>query len=124
VTASPPPLGSPPQQGAASTEDAGEAPGARSSGDERTQRSERSAGQSAADGNTSEPTRADSPPSVHVVAEGECLWSIAERRLGPAATNTQLASYIDQLWRLNAERLGTGNPNLIYTGQQLRTPAA
>jgi hypothetical protein len=31
---------------------------------------------------------------------------------------------VDQLWDLNAETIGTGDPDLIVTGQSLRLPAS
>jgi hypothetical protein len=60
--------------------------------------------------------------SAHVVRPGECLWTIAERRLGPSATAAKVAALVDELWRLNAARIGTGDPNLIHAGQTLKLP--
>jgi hypothetical protein len=57
-----------------------------------------------------------------VVKIGECLWMFAERELGPFASDTRVAALVDELWRLNADRIGTGNPNLIHAGQELRLP--
>ena len=68
--------------------------------------------------------RADPIAGFHVVAEGECLWSIAEHELGPEATNSQVADYVDRLWQVNADRIATGDPDLIYSGQRLRVPPA
>ncbi len=109
------------RQRAASSKDIAKSSGAGS--EKRPHHSARSADQTPAERKAPEPARANSPASVHVVAEGECLWSIAESKLGPQATNSQLATYVDQLWRLNAERIATGDPNLIHSGQRLRTPS-
>ena len=59
---------------------------------------------------------------MHVVSSGECLWTIAERQLPGGATDARVAALVDELWRLNADRIGTGDPNLIYSGQELRLP--
>ena len=75
---------------------------------------------------TAEPAAKAGAPSrergTHVVRPGECLWTIAERRLGPSASAAQVAAHVDELWRLNAARIGTGNPNLIHAGQTLQLP--
>jgi nucleoid-associated protein YgaU len=58
--------------------------------------------------------------STHVVVEpGQSLWAIAQSLLGGAASNSRLVSVVARLWQLNAARIGTGDPNLIYPGQTL-----
>jgi LysM repeat protein len=57
---------------------------------------------------------------IHVVEPGETLWSIARGILGPDANNAEIAHEVDRLWRLNADRIGTGTPDLIRPGQRLR----
>lgn len=56
----------------------------------------------------------------HVVRAGECLWSIAAALLPAGAGNSAIAAEAARLWRLNAVRIGTGNPSLIYAGTELR----
>ena len=58
--------------------------------------------------------------SRHVVEAGQSLWLIAESVLGDDASDTQVAAEVERLWQLNAERIGTGDPDLIYPGQELR----
>jgi nucleoid-associated protein YgaU len=58
--------------------------------------------------------------STHVVEPGDSLWLIARRLVGEPAGIAQVAVRVGRLWRLNAALIGTGNPNLIYPGQQLR----
>jgi nucleoid-associated protein YgaU len=58
-----------------------------------------------------------------MVQPGDSLWSIARKLAGPAATGSQIANKVAQLWRLNANRLGTGDPNLIFAGQHLMLPS-
>ncbi len=58
----------------------------------------------------------------HVVRSGECLWTIAERMLGEHASDARIAAAVERLWQLNAGRIATGNPNLIYPGQTLTMP--
>lgn len=66
---------------------------------------------------------APSPGSrSHVVRPGESLWSIAAALLGPGARPAEIAKLVDEIWRLNAERIGTGRPDLIHPGQVLRLP--
>jgi hypothetical protein len=56
----------------------------------------------------------------HVVRQGECLWSIAVALLPAGASNSAIASEVARLWKLNAARIGTGDPNLLYAGTELK----
>ena len=56
----------------------------------------------------------------YLVRPGDSLWSIAKRLLGPEASTAQVAREVHRLWTLNAERIGTGDPDLIMVGQTLR----
>jgi Tfp pilus assembly protein FimV len=56
----------------------------------------------------------------HVVRPGESLWSIASALLEPGASASSVARQVRRLWRLNRDRIGTGDPNLIAIGLQLR----
>jgi LysM repeat protein len=58
--------------------------------------------------------------STHVVEPGQSLWAIAEDLLRRPASIARVAFEVGRLWRLNADRIGTGDPDLIYAGQQLR----
>ena len=58
--------------------------------------------------------------ATHVVQAGESLWLIAESQLDSDASDAEVAGEVERLWDLNSERIGTGNPNLIYAGQELR----
>lgn len=58
--------------------------------------------------------------SVHVVKAGECLWSIAEALLPAGADNAEIEAEVQRLWKLNADRIGTGDPSLVYAGTELR----
>jgi hypothetical protein len=57
---------------------------------------------------------------LHTVRPGESLWSIATALLPPGAGNAEVAAEVQRLWRLNADRIGTGDPNLILVGTVLR----
>jgi hypothetical protein len=57
-----------------------------------------------------------------VVAPGDSLWSIAQRLAGPAASNAQVEAQVRAIWDRNAERIGTGDPNLIFPGTRLQLP--
>lgn len=56
----------------------------------------------------------------HVVQSGESLWSIARDRLGPGATTAEIARGVQRIWDLNADAIGTGDPDLLIAGQKLR----
>lgn len=57
---------------------------------------------------------------VHVVRAGECLWSIAEALLPAGAGTAEIAAEVQRLWQLNASRIGTGDPSLVYAGTEFR----
>lgn len=57
---------------------------------------------------------------IHTVRSGECMWSIATALLPAGADNAEIAAEVQRLWKLNAGRIGTGDPSLIYTGTELR----
>lgn len=58
---------------------------------------------------------------VVTVRAGDSLWTIAERRLGPAASRADVASYWLRVRALNADVLAP-DPDLIQPGQTLRLP--
>jgi nucleoid-associated protein YgaU len=57
---------------------------------------------------------------THTVRAGESLWTIAERLVGPDASATAIAAEVARLWELNRDRIGSGDPSLIYAGTTLR----
>jgi hypothetical protein len=64
-----------------------------------------------------------SPPLLgrtsYTVRRGDCLWSIAEALLPSGAGNEEISAEVARLWNLNADRIGTGDTNLILAGTQL-----
>jgi hypothetical protein len=58
-----------------------------------------------------------------MVRSGDSLWSIARGLLGPSASNAQVNNKLVAVWAMNAKRLGTGSPNLIFPGQRLMLPS-
>ncbi len=56
----------------------------------------------------------------YVVRPGDCLSHIAQALLTAGADDTEIASEVARLWRLNEDRIGTGDPDLIYPGTVLR----
>src|SRR3954447_10802815 len=58
--------------------------------------------------------------ATHVVAPGQSLWVIAQGIVGKPPSVAEIAAEVDRLWRLNAARIGTGDRDLIFPGQQLR----
>jgi hypothetical protein len=65
-------------------------------------------------------TKGGIPTATHIVAPGQSLWAIAQGIVGGSAGIGRLAFEVGRLWRLNAGRIGTGNPDLIYAGVKLR----
>jgi hypothetical protein len=59
-------------------------------------------------------------PRLHLVRPGHSLWSIAKSLLGRRATTPAIAAEVARLWRLNDQRIGTGDPNLLPVGVKLR----
>lgn len=57
---------------------------------------------------------------IYVVRPGDCLWHIAAKLLPGDAGAEAVAREVGRLWRLNEDRIGTGDPNLIYAGTELR----
>jgi hypothetical protein len=56
----------------------------------------------------------------YVVQSGDCLWHIAADLLAGSASTEAVAREVQRLWRLNEDRIGTGDPSLIYAGTELR----
>jgi hypothetical protein len=72
-----------------------------------------------------EPAAAPAPSGrvagpTYRVRAGDSLWSIARGVLGAQASNGQLAREVARLWRLNEQRIGTGDPSLLHIGTLLR----
>ena len=57
--------------------------------------------------------------SSYVIRRGDSLWSIAAEQLGDGASDARIAHKVEHLWRDNAERIGTGDRNLIFPGQRI-----
>ena len=58
----------------------------------------------------------------HVVQPGETLWSIAAGLLSHGASDAEVAAMVQRLWELNAERIHSGDPDLIVAGEELGLP--
>lgn len=78
------------------------------------------------------PARANGPQAANraagaghhvVVTPGDTLWSISEGRLGPGATQTQIARGVERIYALNQDLIGA-DPDTIYAGQRLALPRA
>ncbi len=59
---------------------------------------------------------------IHIVRQGESLWSIAHDQIGGDATPAQIARLVNRLWELNRKRIGTGEPDLLMVGTELQLP--
>lgn len=54
-----------------------------------------------------------------VVNPGDSLWSIARSELPAGASNAEIERKLVEIWNRNATRIGTGDPNLIFSGTRL-----
>lgn len=59
--------------------------------------------------------------ATFTVRVGDSLWLIAEQLLAPAAAPAEIAGLVHRLHDLNRTEIGS-DPDLIFPGQQLRTP--
>jgi hypothetical protein len=67
-----------------------------------------------------DPARNLAGKDTYVVRPGDCLWQIAADLLGPRAGTQAIEEEVGRLWRLNEDRIATGDPSLIYAGTELR----
>lgn len=89
-------------------------------------------------GPASEPAPSEPPPEMlrpeateepapaatverYVVQPGDCLWTIAEQRLGAGATNLAIDSAWRRVYAMNATAIGA-DPDLIVVGLVLELP--
>lgn len=69
------------------------------------------------------PVAGRTAPQLVVVRPGDSLWAIAERELGPQASETQIAHRWPQWYRANRDVIGA-DPDLILPGTVLQSPPA
>lgn len=69
---------------------------------------------------SADPGRSIHGKDTYIVRKGDCLWHIAARLLPAGADSAAVEEEVERLWRLNEERIGTGDPSLIYAGTELR----
>jgi len=65
-------------------------------------------------------TAGQSPSNTVLVRPGDSLWTIARGQLPAGASDHAVQLKLLALWTLNANRVGTGDPSLIFPGQRLR----
>ena len=67
---------------------------------------------------------ADGPSAdgvTYTVRPGDALWPIARRQLAPDSSDHEVASKVEDLEALNVDaRIGSGNPDVIAPGEELR----
>jgi hypothetical protein len=67
-----------------------------------------------------DPGRSLAGKRFYAVQPGDCLSYIAAALLPPDADTVEIEEKVEHLWRLNEDRIGTSNRNLIYPGTVLR----
>jgi hypothetical protein len=72
-----------------------------------------------ADGPTSSGASGSSA-ATRVIEPGQSLWTIAQGLVARQASIAEVAFKVGRLWQLNANRIGSGNPDLIFPGLELR----
>jgi hypothetical protein len=70
----------------------------------------------------SAPVSSDPPPGTVVVTPGDSLWKIAAAQTAPGAGNRAIYAEVIRIWNVNARRIGTGDPNMIFPGTRLTIP--
>jgi len=83
---------------------------------------DRSSGAEGDEGGNDAPRRAQASKDKHVVERGDSLWAIARGSLGEDASDAKVAAKVARLWELNEDEIGTGDPDLIHPGQEIRLP--
>jgi Domain of unknown function (DUF4397)/LysM domain len=63
------------------------------------------------------------PGGTYQIRSGDCLWAIARGVVGQGAGNEAVYREVSAIWHENAQRIGTGDPNLIYPGTTLHLPS-
>jgi nucleoid-associated protein YgaU len=68
------------------------------------------------------PATVSDPVRHHVVVrQGDTLWSIAARHLGPGATDAEIAQEWPRWYRINRHLIGA-DPHRLLPGERLRSP--
>jgi len=57
------------------------------------------------------------------VVEGDHLWKISARHLGPESDDERIAPYWRDVVAVNTPNLRSGDPDLIYPGEVVEMPA-
>jgi hypothetical protein len=57
-----------------------------------------------------------------VTRSGDSLWTLAERILGPGASNRRIARLTLAIWERNQVRIGTHDPDVLPAGITIMLP--
>ena len=68
------------------------------------------------------PREAPARPSAssYTVRPGDALWRVAERHLARSGSVKEIAKQVQALESLNADRIASGDPDVLETGEELR----
>ncbi len=68
------------------------------------------------------PPGSEAAGQMILVRPGDSLWTIARSRLPAGASDAAIWHEVLAIWHRNAGRIGTGDPNLIFSGTRLQVP--
>jgi len=60
--------------------------------------------------------------SSYTVRAGDSLWSVARRIAGRDASPAKVAEAVHRIWNTNADRIASGDPNMLPVGTMLQIP--
>jgi nucleoid-associated protein YgaU len=66
----------------------------------------------------------DTSPDTVVVEKGDHLWKISATHLGEGASDVEIAPFWRDVVEVNAPRLRSGDPDLIYPGEIVELPSS
>jgi Tfp pilus assembly protein FimV len=58
--------------------------------------------------------------STYTVRPGDALWRVAERHLARSGSVKEIAKQVQALESLNADRIASGDPDVLEAGEELR----
>lgn len=64
----------------------------------------------------------ESNPDLWIVEKGDNMWTISERHLIESEVGGPVAPYWQEVVEVNTPRVRSGDPDLIYPGEEIELP--